>query len=349
MSEELKQTEAPTPRPAEEASPELTLHEQHEISTLAEHSVVEKLGTISVSEIMEENHIDPEAAAYMARNKIGLAYATAQKYGSFAPDLANEIAHRLDAEHPVRYPSAAEIKQRYWGARVVSGTLRLFSSRLAARFDKYIEKKARHKIVRAGQAVGKIMDILSSAPQPKEQFINEIAEMHSAISNSDDPYAEMQQTLRRMSNLEEFSTSQVTEEERERAYPLLDSLTRLPGVRVRLSDRKRSVQAFAPEVIQGIEQFLQKHGLNVNPASINKQPTLKRKLAQIVMPKTTSLIADKVERMLTNTYGLLPENSTHFRINLYRLCRQLVERSKQGESGRQLAINLVREVNRLVQ
>lgn len=295
----------------------------------------EALGVMSVESVLREERIDVSAAKDLAREKVNRVFWAAEKYGQFTPAVVSAIVHRSEPSVEVIYPTAAQIKEGSFGARFISGFLGFFSSSWAERFDRYIERKSRQKVSYAARQTTQTLDAISGVKSPKAQFVREITSIHGALNHQ-----QLHERLPQLIN--ELATSGKQSEDDD--YPLLRSLARLPGVAGRLVGRKRTVRALTPEIIQGVERFLDQRGVKVESVLVPEYKSFTRQLAQRFTPRKLEKLPGRIEKMLTDSYLLLPEDGERFRKSFEALCQNILIRNLHGEDGRTLTKTLLQEI-----
>ncbi|HEV2403695.1 MAG TPA: hypothetical protein VGS08_05865 [Candidatus Saccharimonadales bacterium] len=308
----------------------------------------EMLGGLAIQELLEGNGINPEAAQSLtrdlARKEVYRAYRAAAQYAEFTPSVATAIAHYDTPSLRVVYPTAQQIKEQRFGARLVSGFLGFFSSNWSQRFDSYLERRGRQAVTSVAQQTTRTIKAIGEMETPKSGFVKDVSSIHADIRSS---YSNLPNILDKLSGLSIHSDEE-PHEDKDKDYPTLSKLAKLSGVSNRLALRKRTVRSFAPEINKGIEQFLSKQGVEVPETPEQPLNTLTRRLAKRFVPKRVERIPSQVEDMLTNIYGVLPESGMKFRSSFYDLCRHIGQRHEQGESGTSLTKKLLREIDRLI-
>lgn len=307
------------------------------LSTELNPEHVETLGELSIEKVLNEENIDVNAFQEIARVNVNHAYHAAEKYGNFAPSLASAVMHYGHKTPEAIYPTAAQIKQESFGARLISGFLGFFSSRWANRFDNYLERKARQRISAIAQSTNRTIEIIGNMEAPKKQFVQDIAHLHTLLAQNP--------SRNRMPELVYELSSSADENE---SYPLLKKIMKLPAVSERLINRRRLLRAFTPEIIRGIEQFLKSHGVKAESTATADNNSLTRRLAKRFVPTRVNDLPDRIERILSNAYGVLPENGERFKRSLNKLCETIIANNHNGKSGSEITKNIVREINNLL-
>jgi hypothetical protein len=131
-------------------------------------------------------------------------------------------------------------------------------------------------------------------------------------------------------------------------YKLLGHMMHLGRVDLEANNGDVKLRAAAPEIMQGIEQFLRRYNPDIPSAPDAGKPTLTRRLAQRFAPHKLEGLPELIESKLVEIYSVLPEDGQRFRTQVYSLCKNITERANRGESGQDITQKLMQEVKRLL-
>jgi hypothetical protein len=324
-----------------------TLHVLEHASTAADAR--EPLGSLSLHESVEE--LDWTAVEEVAEPYKGYATRQADRVGTYVPAVAGAIAHEQDPSFAYTGPTATQIKQENVGARLISGFLGFFSPSWAARFDGYLERKARGKVQQVAQRAVAPLRAIATVETPRQQFVSEVADIYRRLSEKDESNKEddpaedrLPRLIRRIDGSE--TPVQTTREHWFTAdrYPLLGKL--LPALRLpmRSIQGERTIRAASPEIMKGVEQFLHTHGAEVASAQFAPFRSLTRKIIRLFAPKRLARVPDEVEAVLTQVYDILPEDGRKFTESVYALCKKVSTLAETGIDGKVITNQLIKSL-----
>lgn len=340
------------PPPAEYAG-HAALRELEEDSARPSQASAESLGLLSLQEVK----IDLEAAkSWIGEGNKANLEVKAERWGEFAPAVAEAIIHQQEAKPAAEFkgPAAEQIKQKSFGARTVSRFLGLLSPGLAARFDRYIERKASRKVMSIARRITAPIDAIGSVAAPKKQFVGELEALYNRLATTDhedkrdQPQEKLPTLIRRMYEVSHPRDSQYFRGHwyNPQQYPLLGKLLpifRAPSYEMS-EQRIGRIRAASPEIIKGVEQFLKKHGTDIGSAQSTPYRSVTRKLVQRFAPQVLEHLPDRVEATLTQVYDTLPEDGHEFAESVYALCKKVAQLGRQGADGKKLAQDLLRSL-----
>lgn len=313
----------------------------------------ESLGLLSLQEVK----IDLEAAkAWIGESARADLEAKAERWGEFTPVVAEAIVHQQEAKPAAEFkgPTAEQVKQGSFGARVVSRFLDFLSPNLRVRFDRYIEGKARRKVMGIARRITAPINAIGSVAAPKKQFVGELEALYNRLATTDhedkrdQPQEKLPALIRRMYEVSHPRDSQYFGGHwyKPQQYPLLGKLLpifRAPSYEMS-EQRVGRIRAVSPEIIKGVEQFLKKHGADIGSAQFTPYRSVTRKIVQRIAPQMLEHLPDRVEATLTRVYDTLPEDGHEFAESVYALCKKVAYLGRQGEDGKKLAQDLLRSL-----
>jgi hypothetical protein len=315
-------------------------------------AATESLGLLSLNEVK----IDLEAAkSWIGENTKADLEAKAERWGEFTPMVAEAVVHQQEERPPQAFkgPTAERIKQESSLARTVSRFLGFFSQKWAARFDNYLEGKARDKVMRIARRITVPVNAIGSVAAPKKQFVNELEALYNRLATTDhedkrdQPQEKLPRLIRRMYEAHNLAPHRWQGFRghwyKPQQYPLLGKLLpifKLPTYEMS-EGRVGRIRAASPEIIKGVEQFLKKQGADVGSAQFTPYRSVTRKLVQRLAPQMLENLPDRVEATLTRVYDTLPEDGHEFAESVYALCKKVAQLGRQGEDGKKLAQDLL--------
>lgn len=304
---------------------------------LGHNADIEVLGSLTINEILRQEDIDPKAASVLTEKRhaaIIESLDAAEQYAQYAPIVASAIVQQYEPTTETAYPTAAEIREQSFGAQLVSSFLGFFSDEWADRFDRYLERKARQKILNVAQSAVRKVEVVGDIAKPKVQFVSEVSSMQQDIRSGSSVYEQLSRITEHasLSNEDDGDT------------PLLGRLvgqTKLPA----WLWRRRTLRAFAPEIILGIEQFLRGQGVEIESSQQNEPESFMRRATKRFAPRVISGIPQRVETTLNNVYRVLPEDGIRFRNSFRALAKKV---SDAENNGREQALDLLEEMREIV-
>ena len=137
------------------------------------------------------------------------------------------------------------------------------------------------------------------------------------------------------------ANSSVTD--KKRSYRLMPKLNQLGHVSSKLD--RLSIRMAAPEIMQGIEQFLRRQSVDVPQVASTEKPTRMRHIIERIKPGKLENTPSQIAEMLTSIYNVLPDDGQRFKDGVYAICKSVTARARQGVSGRELTRKLLDEVS----
>lgn len=273
------------------------------------------------------------------------------------PNVASAVANRADPAVEFVAPTLEQVKSASLGARIISEILNLPVIRwlgFGKMFDDYIVDVATRKIKRSARRVVTFIESMSSIKRPKEQFMDELIALYEQIrASSSAPKRDRNQLTnivlavygRRSLNGRGQSWYDPSD------YPLVSGTLAkaLPAPTIAHESgslQRAAVRVATPEIIKGIEIFLNRHGRRVEPIVDTHKPILTRRAAEkfnYTRNKLESVIGRVVES-LEDAHAALPENGETFAQSVVGLSKKIVELFMQGHSGQEIADKLRKDV-----
>lgn len=334
-------------------SPLLPEEPAHRRTLSAEESV--SLGSLSLRESinLEWNTAQKLAAPFRERVATGAYW-----YGAYTPAVAEAVTHIHEPETQFIGPTAEQIKKNHLGLRMASKVLGLFSDSWGNRFDRYIEQRARQKIVRVARRVTAVVDTIGGIQQPKAQFVHEVSALYQRLqhANAEDVKSDIPKSKGQFDKTVMGLVIRVdrlfSQGERTRGhwfngkdFPLLAGLAATAGSPHTITSKHiNGLLAASPEVMRGMEHFLYKHGAVVQSAEFAPYRSVTRRLMQRFRPERLERVPHDVEAALTSMYTVLPENGEKFAQSIYGLCKKITEAARHGLDGRVITKTLLKDL-----
>jgi hypothetical protein len=325
-------------------------------------AAAEHLARLSLRGTVELNwtRLDQLAEAHQeqARLLVEQAFANAQ----YLPALAGAIAHEHDETVEVAWPTAETIKHDRPVLSFASKVLGWLSPGWAARFDSFIEGKAKQRIQAIARQITRPLELLRDFEAPQEQILTELEAMYRELttgSSQNRPAPTLWRFAQRFNiaravPVRDAATDQPYGRAARRAlrdYPLIggltDAVSKLPIPSDRMFALRSGMKAAGPEIIDGVGKFLRSHGRDV-PATghVSRARTLTRRAAERFAPQRLRQAPAQVEAALQQIYELMPANGRQFSDDLYALCREINEAARKGADPRAIVDALLHGVRR---
>ncbi len=304
----------------------------------------DEFGELSLRKTIEIDWDAADRLAAPAGPRIYAGISRIRRYGEFSPSVASALLQRYEPETEVIAPTAEQIKEQSWALRAVSGFLGFFSSKWAERFDRYLERKARGRIRSVAGQAADMIDLIGSIPAPKAQFLGEVQSAYHVLQQAKSPEDLLPQLLERIANTGHAQQTKEKDEDGRKQYPVLYRLlpfTRRAAVGI---DNKRTIRAAAPELAQGIKQFLEKQGKEVGTVQFAPFRSRTRRIIQRFAGKRLEGLPAQIEAALTDIYGVLPENGHKFTKSVQAVCKGVVHLSRAGHDGRKITDALLKDL-----
>ncbi len=253
---------------------------------------------------------------------------------------ANSLANKLSAGAEVPVPpitiTAEQVKQEKPSLGVASRFIGFFSSGLKDRFDGYIARKGQEKVEQVTDDVANFVEIVGSYELPKEQFVAEIATIRSFIEHGvegkptggDTPSSRMRYLLDGIADSgikwrggEKFAGQAWLEQ----SCPMIESALVVymnPARRDLLQSYSKKAETILPEILKGLEQFMQLHDQSTVPSEPVVVSGLRRSIGERVVGAKIRSVPARVTQMLERAYDSLPENGASFRAEVASVVHQ---------------------------
>lgn len=302
-------------------------------------SVREVIGALSLRDEVAFSWHTVERLADANPDRARELVAQAYQYREFVPAVAGALVREEEPATEVAWPTAQQVKAHALPG-IVGGIIDHLPGGLGTYVDGILEHKARERVERIAEMVARPFRAITRFESPRAELLDELQRLHDAIVRSEGPNAhpahmarELRQFLGQFNiwNLaggDEQHQARNPSLHREQ-YPLVDGVLRsISQVNLRTGLLLRGhlgVRVAAPEIVQGLEGFLQAHGIEVAPAAVEQRGTLLRRVVGRFAPRVLSRVPAQVEAALQQAYELLPENGHRFRDEVLALCRKVNE------------------------
>lgn len=316
--------------------------------------LADQLGSFSIVEATGTDHEAAQLVVEQARTRVRYTLERQDqrldRLSPFVPSVAGAIAQHSDPSVEFATPSAAQIKQESFLARTASRFLEWFG--LGERFDAYLERTARQRIVRVAQRVTAPLDVIGSIDNPRARFLSEIRDMHQYLQRKDEtgetgkpvpPEKKIPLLVRQIAELRSPHVSKETPVSPDH-HAMLGRLLPSLSVPLHIAERQRTLKATSPEIMRGIEQFLNKHGSQVTAIEFAPFRSLTRRVIQKFASQRLSRLPNEIETALTQAYEVLPENGQKFAKSVYTLAGNVAELAKHGVDGRTITKALLKDL-----
>jgi len=286
--------------------------------------------------------------------------------------VASVIAHQIDPEILVTLPTATEVKaMRPWLADI-SRVIGKFSSSLAGKFDRIIEKKGAHFIESAGLTIYNAARGIGQVERPRVQFLKEITRIYDEVSTEDGQWkleGRIGNLLTAMREVRDGRVAYTTKGRffnwennpdynkgcrwfNKQNFPFIFRLlpiSRFPPDSVVDNSDMRLVAA---EIMEGVAAYLRSEGVGrVKPAPRPERFNLfdldtwhdraiKRSLVEIFAPEQLERIKRELPNILHQARKVLPENGPDFTQSIYGIAKNICELKKQGYNDKQIVESL---------
>jgi len=296
----------------------------------------------SVEHFLHEQNIDPNPGLSevrrleRARGRVDEALRVTNLHKAFIPAVTASIAQHSQPSTTVHYPTIEEIKAQYGDVRLASSVLNwgIFGwLGLGDLFDSWAERKARQGIMRIAERTTRFVDAVGGVRTPKDQFLEEVARLHAELANSDKPHKTLPRFLQGLVYGRDPRNQEQAKKD-EDSYPYMRELIAVSGLRHQVTGNRTRVRAATPEIIQGIEQFLEQHGRSPDGTiQIPHHRSLVRKLAEKFSSGKLQDAPRQIEMLLTSVYNALPEDGERFKRNFYAFCAKITEQSRRSSAA----------------
>ncbi len=319
-----------------------------ELTAEADGHTAEPLGSISLRETLK---VDWGTVEKVAEPYKWGALNLAERWGTYTPAVAGAIVKAKEPTYEYIGPTAAQIKEEHLGPRLISGFLSFLSPSWGARFDSYLERRARQRIERVAYMAVKPLDVIESVDNPKIQFVNELKDMYERAQTQDTEDTEdleggtedkVPELMRRVAGWPH--SHEETKKASER-YPLLGRLLPTLGARnSHILEKRRTVRAVSPEIMKGVERFLKTRDASVRAAQFEPFRSLTRRVILRVAPGRLAKVPGEVETMLTHMYEILPADGKKFTESVYALCEKVSDLAREGVDGQAITKALLKDL-----
>src|SRR3989344_6654566 len=197
------------------------------------------------------------------------------------PMVASVIANKNNPEVPVILPTEQEVKALKPWLSLVTGLLGRIHPTLAAKFDRYFERKGAEIVVISALKIAEIGDFIGTIPNPRKQFLNELSDVYKNLQKEETYKGFLGETVymsieQKVSNF--LNTFDYLRHYRydppdfparwlnSKQFPIVIGL--LP--KLRIPDTNAGTTSIAgAELMEGVEIFLKRKGVrNIGPAPL---------------------------------------------------------------------------------
>lgn len=344
-------------------APEHAIRAERLSSSLGMRAVQEMIPSANWGEVERTTEQVIARDADAARRAVYRAYDNA----AFIPAFAGAVAQAQEPSVNVVWPTADQIKEERFDARLVSGVCEIFDFftgglfGAAERFDHFIEQQAREQIQRYARPVVRTVQTIGQYSAPRTEFVSQVAAIYGQLVNPREDSDALSPAMRLWDMAKQFEFShyaRYTSEgdskesqpkrvkrraETREQYPLvsllLDSLSSFPPYATTFAARVGIKQA-SPELLAGIADFLRAQGQEVAPAPGAEPGSWQRRALERFAGKRLELLPDDTAAALQRIYELLPEDGRRFKHEVVALCRSIHD-AGQDEDGRSILDKLL--------
>lgn len=267
----------------------------------------------------------------------------------FLPMLASVIAHKNNPEIPVELPTQEQIKAAKPWLESIQRFLSRFSERAARGLGNYAEREGEKIIQDLGEKITDFADFVGTIENPQAELLREMALVYRHLQQGTQApiEAKVEQFFRDLqwakSHPEAYEdTSQFLNS---RDFPVL--LKGLSKLNVSLASFDAHTAGIAgAEFMQGIETFLRRHGVPVNPAPRPTEfdlfdfSTWERGLAEWFATEKLEQVKEHLPGMLSSAYEALPKSGKELRDQIYVIAENIYALHKRGYSAVEIAQNM---------
>lgn len=287
----------------------------------------------------------------------------------FAPlavtKLASAIAHKADPDIPFTPPTIEQVKESNSLISFVSYILHSLpfglGDALGGWFDSMFVRRTSKFISREASRLLGLIDALKSVKKPKKQFVDELEAFYehikSRIEESGDSKNGLVNTVRAVYGRQDVGKDQQPQSWYDPSeYPLTSEvLVRLlptpevakgAAINKPVLSQRALVRFVTPEIMRGVEVFLQGQGREVESIQYGSNPSLPRRAAEKFSYTRNKLesVVGLVTTTLQDAHNALPEDGESFVSGVVDLSKKIVKLMDLGHTGQEIVDKLRKDI-----